>query len=106
MKTITRQMMGRRTFMKSMAVAGVSLGVAGAARADGGITDGDAAILRFLAAAELLETDLWQQYNELASGNDAYMEAIEAIDDDFPQYIADNTDDELSHATFLNAYLA
>ena len=86
--------------------------IAGASRARGaalgssGATSGDIDIMRFLAAAELLETDLWQQYTELATGNDAYMGAIEAIDDDIPQYIADNTDDELSHATFLNAYIA
>src|SRR5262245_61781322 len=30
---------------------------------------GDAAILRFLAAAETIEADLWQQYNELAANN-------------------------------------
>ena len=110
--------LARRSFLRSLGigatlltpVAGVFSGVARGAIAAGGannsINAGDAAILRFLAAAELLETDLWQQYTELATGNDAYMEAIEAIDDDFPQYIADNTDDELSHATFLNAYLA
>ena len=78
-------------------------------------TEGDVAILRFLAAAEILETDLWQQYNELGgirddevpggSGSDAYTEALEALDDDMPQYIHDNTEDELTHFTFLNAYL-
>src|SRR6476659_986410 len=31
----------------------------------GRLDKGDAAILRFLAAAEIIETDLWQQYNEL-----------------------------------------
>ncbi len=72
----------------------------------GGANSGDIAIMRFLAAAELLETDLWQQYTELANGNDAYMAALEVIEDENPQYIADNTDDELSHATFLNAYIA
>jgi Ferritin-like domain len=72
------------------------------------ITKGDIAILQFLAAAELLETDLWQQYAELA-GSDApesgYRSAIEVLDEDMPDYISDNTDDELSHAAFLNAYL-
>ena len=76
---------------------------------------GDAAILRFLAAAEILETDLWQQYNELAgiqdsevpggSGNPAYTEAVAVLDEDMNQYIHDNTDDEFSHFTFINAYL-
>src|SRR5438045_293638 len=106
MKTITRPMMGRRTFMKSLAAAGISVGVAGKARADGGITDGDAAILRFLAAAELLETDAWQQYNELANGNPDYMEALENVDEDMPTYVTQNTNDEFSHADFINAFLA
>src|SRR6476469_2938163 len=81
----------------------------------GGLTKGDTAILRFLAAAELIETDLWQQYTELAgiqdsevtggSGSPAYAEAIAVLDEDMDQYIHDNTDDEISHAAFLNAYL-
>jgi hypothetical protein len=73
------------------------------------LTRGDAAILRFLAAAEIIETDLWQQYNELGGvngGNAAYKAALENLDEDMPQYISDNTDDEVSHAAFLNAYLA
>ena len=73
------------------------------------LTDGDVAILRFLAAAELIETDLWQQYTELAgadSPESGYRAAIEVLDEDMPQYISDNTDDEISHAAFLNAYLA
>lgn len=65
----------------------------------------DIAILRFLAAAEIIETDLWQQYTELATGNEAYAGALEVLDEDMPQYIIDNTDDEHSHAGFLNAYL-
>jgi len=86
-----------------------------AADASGGLTEGDAAILRFLAAAEILESDLWQQYNELAgiqdrevpggSGNPAYTEAVAVLDEDMNQYIHDNTDDEISHFTFINAYL-
>src|SRR6266700_1410043 len=81
----------------------------------GHLTRGDAALLRFAAAAEILETDFWVQYNELAgiqddevpggSGNPEYQEKFEAIDDDFPQYIHDNTDDEFTHQNFLNAYL-
>jgi Ferritin-like domain len=72
------------------------------------ITKGDIAILRFVAAAELLETDLWQQYTELAgttAPESGYRSAIEVLDEDMPDYIADNTDDEVSHAAFLNAYL-
>ncbi len=77
---------------------------------------GDADILRFLAAAEIIEADLWQQYNELGGvqdaevpgghGSEKYTEAIETLDEDMPQYIHDNTDDEISHFRFINAYLA
>jgi hypothetical protein len=80
------------------------------------LTRGDAAILRFAAAAEILESDFWIQYNELGgvqdgevpggSGNPAYTAALQVLDADFPQYIHDNTDDEITHFTFLNAYLA
>ena len=66
------------------------------------------AILQLLAAAELIEADLWQQYKELG-GVDApdsgYKEGLVILDGDLPQYVHDNTDDELSHAAFLNAYL-
>src|ERR1700682_5409044 len=114
----------RRSFLKGMGVAGVLLpttgllaaGVKAAApavgakvsAAHGTLTAGDAAILRFLAAAEIIETDLWQQYNEIGGvngGNPAYMAALSNLDGDMPQYISDNTDDEVSHAAFLNAYL-
>jgi TAT (twin-arginine translocation) pathway signal sequence len=75
---------------------------------DDRLTRGDVAILRFLAAAELLESDLWIQYTELG-GVDAtettYQDAFEYLDGDGPQYITSNTLDEVSHATFLNAYL-
>jgi Ferritin-like domain len=70
------------------------------------VTQGDVAILRFLAAAELLEQDLWQQYSELAEGNPAFGDALAVLDEDMNQYIFDNTDDELSHADFLNAFLS
>ena len=105
---------GRRSFLKRVGLAGAvavpgSALLAGAAAAQAGrVTGGDIAILRFLAAAELIETDLWEQYNELggvAGGNAAYMAALSNLDGDMPQYIADNTDDERSHAAFLNAYL-
>jgi hypothetical protein len=109
--------MARRSFIRSLGLGAALLTpaagmIAGAGRlraatlGSSGATSGDIDIMRFLAAAELLEADLWQQYTELANGNDTYKEAIEAIDDDFPQYIADNTDDEISHANFLNAYIA
>src|SRR5205085_1945979 len=68
----------------------------------------DVAIINFLAAAELVESDFWQQYNELGAvngGNPAYKLALENLDSDMPQYISDNTEDEMSHAAFLNPYL-
>jgi hypothetical protein len=115
-----------RTSRRSFLVEGAAVGVGtlGAGRlltdaspafASGGLTKGDAAILRFLAAAEILETDLWQQYNELAgiqdsevpggTGNPDYTDAVAVLDEDMDQYIHDNTDDEISHAAFINAYL-
>ena len=83
----------------------------------GHLTRGDAALLRFAAAAEILETDFWVQYNELGgvpntkevpggSGNPAYTAALQNLDSDMAQYIHDNTDDEFTHQNFLNAYLA
>jgi hypothetical protein len=111
----------RRSFLLKGAAAGAGAVGAGlladipAANASGGLSEGDAAILRFLAAAEILESDLWQQYNELAgiqdsevpggSGNPAYAEAVAVLDEDMAQYIHDNTEDEVSHFTFINAYL-
>ena len=80
------------------------------------LTRGDAALLRFAAAAEILEADFWVQYNELGgiqdrevpggSGNPAYTAALAVLDSDFAQYVHDNTDDEISHFKFLNGYLA
>ncbi|MDQ6701737.1 MAG: ferritin-like domain-containing protein [Pseudomonadota bacterium] len=68
-----------------------------------------------MAAAEILESDLWEQYNELGgiqdkerpsgSGNPAYTAALKNLDSDMDQYIHDNTDDEISHRNFINAYL-
>jgi hypothetical protein len=77
------------------------------ARSDA-LTRGDAAILRFVAAAELIEADLWQQYDELGGvngGNPAYVAALTNIDGDMPTYVHLNNVDEQSHAAFLNAYL-
>jgi hypothetical protein len=92
-----------------------ALGAAPAAFGRGTLSRGDAAILRFLAAAEILETDLWQQYNELCgiqdrevpggSGNSAFTEALKTLDEDMDQYVHDNTEDEFTHFTFINAYL-
>ena len=112
-----RKHANRRSFLKnSLAASAATVGVgmlsnglsALGAEHDRGITEGDASILRFLAAAEILETDLWQQYNELG-GVDApvsgYQSGLTVLDGDMPQYISDNTDDELSHEVFINAYL-
>ncbi len=101
----------RRSFLKGLSIASGTVTASALLTVQGKaatLNPGDVAILRFLAAAELIESDLWQQYNELGGvtgGNPAYMLALENLDGDMPQYIADNTDDELSHAAFLNAYL-
>jgi Ferritin-like domain len=117
--------LGRRSFLQRgvAAAATVSagatlLGAQGEALAQfssGHLFPGDAAILRFLAAAELIEADLWQQYNELAgiqgdnvpggSGSPAFTQAVSILDGDMPQYIHDNTEDEFTHEAFINAYL-
>jgi hypothetical protein len=114
----------RRSFLLKGLVVGGAIGTglvasglpAFAEAGDGSLTQGDAAILRFLAAAEILESDLWQQYNELGgiqdsevpggSGNATYTAALAVLDADMAQYIHDNTEDEISHFTFINAYLA
>jgi hypothetical protein len=109
-----RRVVGRRSFLKGVGLAGAAalpgsaLFTSEAMARSSALTGGDIAILRFLAAAELIEFDLWEQYNELGGqngGNPAYMAALSNLDSDMPQYIADNTDDERSHAAFLNAYL-
>ena len=111
--------LARRSFLRNLgmgaallAPGAALLGNASKALAGNGrqrLTRGDVAVLQLLAAAELIEADLWQQYNELG-GVDApdsgYKEGLVILDGDQPQYISDNTDDELSHAAFLNAYLA
>jgi hypothetical protein len=117
-----KSFLSRRSFLgKSLAMGVGTLGAglltnAPTARAQQAApTQGDFDILRFLAAAELIEADLWRQYNELAgiqdgevpggTGNPAYTRAVQVLDEDMDQYIHDNTDDEITHAAFLNAYL-
>jgi len=107
----------RRSFLKGLGIAGATMSAGALLRSEsnaqtaismGRLSRGDAALLRFAAAAELIEADLWQQYNELGGvqgGNPAYIAALSNLDGDMAQYISDNTDDELSHAAFLNAYL-
>ena len=92
-----------------------ALAAAPSAFGKGDLSTGDAAILRFLAAAEILETDLWQQYNELCgirdhelphgTGNKPFADVMNKFDDDMPQYVHDNTFDEFTHFDFINAYL-
>ena len=113
----------RRSFVKKgLAAAGTATVGAGllsnslSVEASGGLTPGDAALLRFAAAAEILESDFWVQYNELGgvqdsevpggTGNPTYTAKLVNLDSDMPVYIHDNTDDEITHFTFLNAYLA
>jgi len=79
--------------------------VAKAAEFRGGLTRGDVAILKFLAAIEILESDLWQQYNELALGNESYQLGLNVLDGDEATYVNLNTRDEFSHAAFINKYL-
>src|SRR5881227_404227 len=114
LQTRWRRVVGRRSFLKQVGLAGAAtipasaLAASAASAKAHGPTKGDIAILRFLAAAEILETDLWEQYNDFGGvngGNEAYMSALENLDEDMPQYISDNTDDERSHEAFLNAYL-
>jgi hypothetical protein len=118
----------RRSFLKGSLLAGGAVMGAGLlangtlaraqSSASGSLNAGDVAILRFLAAAELIESDLWIQYAELGGIGDLppievdpneklnpYQVALSNLDGDGPQYISSNTRDEVSHATFLNAYL-
>jgi hypothetical protein len=113
----------RRSFVKSglsaATVAATGVGIltnsSSAVAQSSRLSRGDAALLRFAAAAEILETDFWVQYNELGgvqdnevpggSGNPAYTAALAVLDADMAQYVHDNTDDEFTHQNFLNAYL-
>jgi hypothetical protein len=131
----------RRSFLKGVGIAGATLAAGGLLAIDlkgqepnareersGSLSKGDAAILRFLAAAEIIESDLWLQYTELGGvqddevsklasqlipgypaqptgGNPLYMQDLIPLDSDMSQYIHDNTEDELTHEVFINKYL-
>ncbi len=117
----------RRSFLKNTMVAGAAATVGAGILAKSApayasetkasaVTKGDIAILRFLAAAEIIESDLWVQYTELGGvqdgeqsgvngGSPLYMQALQILDGDMPQYIHDNTDDEQSHMAFINSFL-
>ena len=115
----THRASSRRSFLAGAGSGALGLALLGevpaAAAAGRRLTSGDEAILRFLAAAEILEADLWQQYNEFGgiqdsevpggTGSTAYTNALTMLDSDMPQYVHDNTDDEYTHFRFLNAYL-
>jgi hypothetical protein len=106
----TANRIGRRSFMRGLGLLGAAaLPVSGVLKTHAAGTDdltgGDVAVLRFLAAAEILETDLWQQYAELALGNASFQQALQVLDGDMPTYVNQNTRDETSHQGFINAYL-
>jgi hypothetical protein len=126
---VSRKMSNRRSFLKNgvMATGAATAGAVlmGSDRPIFGqssgrsLTKGDVAILQFLAAAELIESDLWIQYAELGGIGDNppielapnqqlnnYQTALSNLDSDGPQYIQSNTIDEISHANFINGYLA
>jgi hypothetical protein len=121
---VWNRVVGRRSFLRqaglasaaAMPIAAIAASDASAkARKANAPTEGDFAILRFLCAAEILESDLWDQYAGFGGqasserpndgGNHAYVAALMNLDGDMPQYISDNTDDEESHQSFINAYL-
>lgn len=102
----------RRSFGRGMlgALAVSGLGMMDArsaiAQAKPSLNEGDVAVLKFLAAAELVEADLWGQYSELASNNPSFRRALSRIKDTLPDYINGDFADETSHASFINAFLA
>jgi hypothetical protein len=110
-----RSFLGKTIALGAGTVGAGLLGSIRTAEASGSLSPGDAALLRFPAALELIEADFWVQYNELGgiqdnevpggTGNEAYTDALEIIEDEMPDYIHDNTDDEITHHRFLNAYL-
>ncbi len=105
----------RRSFLKGLGVAGAALSAgtllsntatAETKMSSGTLTKGDAAILRFLAAAEILETDLWLQYWELGGaqnnefakptgGNSLYTEALKILTSFWTRYRIDDKNPDL-----------
>jgi hypothetical protein len=130
-KSFMNRSVNRRSLLKTGALAGGAVaigaglvGTATSAFADESksrVTKGDIAILTFLSALEQVEADLWIQYAELGGATTQgkspidipfktglapdYITGLLVLDGDMPQYIADNTDDEISHHRFLNNYL-
>jgi hypothetical protein len=131
-KSLMSRSVNRRSLLKTGALAGgaaaLGAGLAGTATSafaeerESRVTKGDIAILTFLSALEQVEADLWIQYAELGGATTqpssspidlpfktglapAYITGLLVLDGDMPQYISDNTDDEISHHRFLNNYL-
>src|SRR5580704_17295627 len=120
-KSIQRDSQGlvrRRSFLQGLGLAGVALSTGALVTTKAAaatfspstqLSKGDVAILKLLAAAELIEADLWQQYAELGGvtqgTQNQYQLALQNLDGDGSQYLSSNTLDEFSHADFLNAYL-
>src|ERR1700732_2425054 len=132
-ESLTKQNGSRRSFLKKGALGAGATAIAagllpgrlpafGQAEDDGApVTKGDIAILTFLSALEQVEADLWIQYAELGGATNQglspidlpftgglapdYITGLLVLDGDMPQYISDNTDDEISHHRFLNNYL-
>src|SRR6202163_930509 len=125
-ETLIRKPANRRAFLKTgITASAITIGAGllsgglpafGQGDNDGDVTKGDIAILKFLQALEQIEADLWIQYSELGGtqdseisgvngGNSLYSAALQILDGDMPQYIHDNTDDEITHAAFLAKYL-
>src|SRR5580698_3082200 len=127
-RTVVKHPVNRRSLLKGGLLAGgaatMGVGLLGkgvsafAQESSASLSKGDIAILRFVATAELLESDLWIQYEELGGigsnlpievdptqSLNPYQMAFSNLDPDGPQYITSNTLDETSHATFLNGYL-
>jgi hypothetical protein len=135
--SLAKKSFNRRAFMRNSVIAGAVMTGAGILEnvpsafgepGKGGLTRGDAAILKWLAAAEIIETDLWLQYQELTGlqdnevaqiasqqipgypatatgGSSLYTNAVSQLDGDMPTYVHDNTEDELSHSNFINGFL-
>src|SRR6202050_4752841 len=115
--TVNRRSLLQKGMMAGAATWGAGKGACGQSSSSG-LNKGDVAILQFLAAAEIIESDLWIQYAELGGIGDNppievdqnemlnnYQIALSNLDGDGPQYITSNTTDEISHAAFLNGYL-
>src|SRR5215470_621623 len=112
---ITGSTLSRRLFFKNTAVGAAALAIPGFTLIGGvepafagpppKLNRSDIAVLKFLAAAELIEADLWGQYSELATNNLEFRAALQKIDDSMPDYVIGDFDDETSHAAFINAFL-